>query len=395
MIPHYGCQLAVGWYPTYTKRTIGTIAVGTVPPVSVTTNSASSITTSSATLNGSLDSTGGLDCQIWYEYGTSVTYGQSTPTQSTCCPESFSAPVTGLAAGTTYHFRAAAANGGTAYGADMTFTTSAPPNAPPNQPSNDLPVNGAPAVSLPVTLQSSAFSDPGDTHAASQWQVRRTAGDYSSPVFDSGTDSTNLGSKAIPSGVLDYYASYFWRVSHQDSHGEWSSWSTETYFDTLNTGVGSLVTVDLGTTVVMFDNVAVAGQTSVTVSSTFPGGDFTGFSVAGNYYDIDTTAGNTGPVTITLLIPPGTQNPQLVHRQLISGKYKWVKVKPITVNPDGTITGTVDSLSWFAVAEETAGAGAGGAVPLFPNWYAGMAAVAVAGALGYLIWRRRLAHQEA
>ena len=35
------------------------------------------------------------------------------------------------------------------------------------------------------------------------------------------------------------------------------------------------------------------------------------------------------------------------------------------------------------------------AVPFFPNWYFGMGAVALAGALGYLIWQRRLAQQEA
>ncbi len=33
-------------------------------------------------------------------------------------------------------------------------------------------------------------------------------------------------------------------------------------------------------------------------------------------------------------------------------------------------------------------------VPVFPNWYTMMAAVTAAGGLGYLIWRRRLAHEQ-
>ena len=106
--------------------------------------------------------------------------------------------------------------------------------APPDLPTNISPSNGETNVSLTPTLTSSAFSDPdvGDTHAASQWQITTTSGDYSSPVFDSGTDNNNLTSIIVPSGNLDYNTTYYWHVRHQDNQGAWSDYSIETSFTT-------------------------------------------------------------------------------------------------------------------------------------------------------------------
>ena len=105
---------------------------------------------------------------------------------------------------------------------------------PPNQPINVSPADEGTEVSITPTLQSSAFSDPdvGDTHAASQWQISTSAGSYSSPVYDSGTDSTNLTSITVPSGRLNYLTTYYWHVRHQDNNGAWSEYSSETSFTT-------------------------------------------------------------------------------------------------------------------------------------------------------------------
>lgn len=121
------------------------------------------------------------------------------------------------------------------------FTTAA--NQPPAQPSNQSPSDGITDVSLTLTLQSSAFSDldAGDTHAASQWQITAASGDYSSPVFDSGTDTSNLTQINIPS--LSHSTTYHWHMRHQDNHGAWSVWSAETSFTT-----GSAVYVGPGET---------------------------------------------------------------------------------------------------------------------------------------------------
>jgi hypothetical protein len=108
----------------------------------------------------------------------------------------------------------------------------------PDKPANTSPHDGATNVSLTTTLQSSAFSDPesADSHHASQWQVTTTSGDYSSPVFDSGTDTSDLVQIAIPSGKLQYNTTYCWHVRYQDSHGTRSSYSDETSFTTTTGG---------------------------------------------------------------------------------------------------------------------------------------------------------------
>lgn len=107
--------------------------------------------------------------------------------------------------------------------------------SPPNQPSNISPANGATRSSLTPILQSSAFSDPdiGDTHAASQWQIRTILGSYTwSPLFDSGTDTLALTSITVPPGILLAYATYYWHVRYKDNHDAWSNWSAETSFTT-------------------------------------------------------------------------------------------------------------------------------------------------------------------
>ncbi|MBN2098516.1 MAG: leucine-rich repeat domain-containing protein [Dehalococcoidia bacterium] len=115
---------------------------------------------------------------------------------------------------------------------EVTVTWDGNISQPPNQPSNVLPVDAATDVSLTPTLQSSAFSDNNteDTHAASQWQITTMSGDYSSPVFDSDTDVLHLTS--ITTTPLDPSTTYYWRVAHQDNHGDWSEWSAETSFVT-------------------------------------------------------------------------------------------------------------------------------------------------------------------
>jgi len=107
-------------------------------------------------------------------------------------------------------------------------------NAAPNTPVNVSPANGATEIPLVATLQSSAFSDTwtSHTHAASHWQIA-AANDFStSPplVWDSGRQTGNLTEIAVPAGVLQDGATYYWRVRHQDNVGARSAWSAATWF---------------------------------------------------------------------------------------------------------------------------------------------------------------------
>jgi len=115
-------------------------------------------------------------------------------------------------------------------------STATLPNQAPEQPGNVSPADAATGQSLTPTLQSSGFvdADSGDTHGSSQWQIAATSGNYTSPVYDSLTDSANLLSIMVPAGQLRFSTGYYWHVRHQDNHGDWSDWSAETSFSTIS-----------------------------------------------------------------------------------------------------------------------------------------------------------------
>jgi DNA-binding beta-propeller fold protein YncE len=102
----------------------------TLPAVGIEAQWASDVTATSAVLNAELDPIG-VAAEWWIEYGTSDSYGQSTP--ESALPASFGEiPVAtllrDLVPGTTYHYRFAArderdGNLYTVHGADKAFTT--------------------------------------------------------------------------------------------------------------------------------------------------------------------------------------------------------------------------------------------------------------------------------
>jgi hypothetical protein len=91
----------------------------------VTTNGASKITRSSATLNGTVNPNG-LTTTVYFQYGTRTNYGSTTAnwTYTGNTTQSVSVRIPRLRPSTTYHFRLVEThNGGTRYGSDMTFRT--------------------------------------------------------------------------------------------------------------------------------------------------------------------------------------------------------------------------------------------------------------------------------
>ncbi|WP_244881584.1 beta strand repeat-containing protein [Dehalogenimonas alkenigignens] len=98
----------------------------------LTTDSATLVFNTGATLNGSLNNADGSNVACYFQYGTTTTYGSSTQSfsQGLYANGSFSRAITGLIEGTTYHYRAAAYIYGTGeyvYGQDMTFVAEGPP----------------------------------------------------------------------------------------------------------------------------------------------------------------------------------------------------------------------------------------------------------------------------
>jgi hypothetical protein len=101
-----------------------TTLTATGAPV-VTTNSATNVTATSATLNGSLDPHG-LTTSVSFQYGTTTSYGHTTPMQSQTgnTYRNITANIGALTAHTTYHFRIVGTNSaGTRFGTDRTFAT--------------------------------------------------------------------------------------------------------------------------------------------------------------------------------------------------------------------------------------------------------------------------------
>jgi phosphodiesterase/alkaline phosphatase D-like protein len=109
-------------------RTFRTTGTAPPPPTapSVTTGGAD-VNGASATLSGSVNPNG-VATSYYFEFGTSVNYGQQTPPRSAgsgSSAVSVSASLSGLAQNTTFHYRLVAVgpNGAFAIGADRTFTT--------------------------------------------------------------------------------------------------------------------------------------------------------------------------------------------------------------------------------------------------------------------------------
>lgn len=126
---HYRVVAANSYGTTYgSDLTLTTTAVGAVTAPTATTSAATAATTT-ATLNGTVNANGG-STTVTFEYGITSSYGSTaTATPSTVTGNSntsVAASLTGLTAGTTYYFRVKAVNGGgTTYGAQQTFTTTA------------------------------------------------------------------------------------------------------------------------------------------------------------------------------------------------------------------------------------------------------------------------------
>jgi hypothetical protein len=102
------------------------LTFGTAGAPVVQTGSAQGASTSGATLTGSVNPSGGATS--WYfQYGPTASYGSKTASKSAgsgTAATGVSAAITGLKAGTTYHYRlVGTSSAGTTFGSDVTFTT--------------------------------------------------------------------------------------------------------------------------------------------------------------------------------------------------------------------------------------------------------------------------------
>jgi PKD repeat protein len=160
----YICNAGAGYDgPTGVGSISGSVAVGGpgIGGPSVGSGSAPTYTASVSAHGATI--TGGiyrnrLDTKWWIEYGTTTAYGQQTPASdigSGSAPVAVSGSLSGLTAGTAYHYRLVAQNSlGSAYGYDYTFMTQPAPAGGPTASFVVSPDKPSPGVS--ATFDASA-----------------------------------------------------------------------------------------------------------------------------------------------------------------------------------------------------------------------------------------------
>ncbi|MET0016895.1 S-layer homology domain-containing protein [Oscillibacter sp.] len=104
---------------------------GYAPLPTVTTQAASSVSSTAATLNGTINANG-VSTTVTFEYGTTMSYGSAvaaTPSPVTGTDvTAVSCALSGLTPNTTYHYRVVGTyEGGTENGSDLTFSTDVTP----------------------------------------------------------------------------------------------------------------------------------------------------------------------------------------------------------------------------------------------------------------------------
>jgi len=121
------------------------------------TDPASRITQTTATLNGNLTDLGtATSATVYFEYGTSASYGHTTHHQILNATGTFSVNLSFLKPDTAYHFRAVAvSSAGTSYGRDRTLKTLKVKQVDTTPPSISIPeVN----MNFQIVTNSSTFS---------------------------------------------------------------------------------------------------------------------------------------------------------------------------------------------------------------------------------------------
>lgn len=172
--------------------TFTTSALPDEPP-EVTTRAASNMGTTSAMLNLSLIDTGtAASVSVYFEWGLTLSHGSTSTAGTRSAPGTFSASLTGLSAGTTYHFRARADGDGTGYGDDLTFTTSALPDKAPEVATQAASNVGTRSATLNLSL-----TDMGTAESVSvffEWGLTTSYGNTSTgqSMTDNGAFSFQL-----------------------------------------------------------------------------------------------------------------------------------------------------------------------------------------------------------
>ena len=226
---------------------------------SVTTTAASSITSSSATSGGNVVSSGSFAVTArgvcWSTSQTPTISGNHTTDGSGT--GSFTSSITGLTAGTTYYVRAYATNAvGTAYGSQITFTTTALPPTVTTTAASNITSTTATSGGNVTSAGSSAVTARGVCWSTSQNPTVR--GNHT--TNGSGTGSFTSSITGLTPATTYYVRAY--AISSVDTvYGSQITFTTSAVAPTVTTTAASNIT---STTATSGGNVTSAGSSAVT-----------------------------------------------------------------------------------------------------------------------------------
>ena len=275
--------------------------LATVAVAAPTTQPATNVTATGATLNGTADTAGSFH----FEYGTSPFYGlTATPSPATGAGP-VSATISGLTAQTTYHYRIVSGSG---VGADQTFTT-APNPAPP-----DISSQRAREIAAESALATASVNPNG---SATTYRI-----EYGTTTrYGSETAPAQMpeGATSISTRISDLrpYTRYHWRTVATNAAG--TTFGADRSFRTarLPTAVSlslSRTTVPWGGDLRLGGRVSGAGVGGMTVELQQQGPEDQDFVTAGT-----TRTGNDGGYLFTIpKLWTTTRYRVLTHTQVVA-----------------------------------------------------------------------------
>jgi hypothetical protein len=169
-------------------------------------------------------------------------------------------------------------------------------------------------------------------------------------VYDADSPAPPLGSTSAvsyqPTGLTPGAQNRYY-VTAVDNAGHESSPGNTVAIATLAAGPGASATVNSVT--LTFSSIVTEGGVTVSTSTTPPASQ-TGFQLNGVYYDVSTTAGYTGLITVTVPYDPATAGDPLALRLYHYDKVvnSWIDVTTGVDTANHTVSGRVSSFSWFA-----------------------------------------------
>jgi len=176
-------------------------------------------------------------------------------------------------------------------------------------------------------------------------------------VSDSGLSANNqcYGASVSDDGLMVAFTSAAANLVPDDTNNTWDAFVRERILPGA-TPVGSDVSVEpIPGVSIDFPEVTTAGESTVTISNSPPQGPPAGIRFLGTYYNIDTTAGFIGPITIAISynpddIPGNRENALAIFHSEGTG---WTDVTTYVDTVNHVIYAEVSGFSWFAIGWPT------------------------------------------